>query len=289
VFLIISGALPAAAEPFEVPAITNPPNADHLVGKVIWLDLETTSLARAKKFYTGLFGWDFRDCHAADTDYAVAVSGGRSIAGALQRWIRNGEERRSVWLPFISVSDVDTAKRDALQHRAKIRSDPEDLPLRGRQALLTDLEGVHFAIVASSTGDPPDRLAMPGEWIWTSLYARDSGDEAVFYQQVFGFDLTGMPTHDGFERVRLSSGGHGRIGISALPTDSPALHPHWINFVRVASAADAMARARKLGGRVLVKAQRDSEGGTTAILADPTGASFGVMELPPVDATSGTP
>ncbi len=279
--------VPAAAEPFDLPAITHPANTDHLVGKVIWHDLETDDLARAKKFYAGMFGWDFRDYHATGTDYAVAMSGGRPVAGMLQRRIRKGEERRSAWLPFISVNDVDAAERLALQHHAQIVSEPESLPLRGRQALLTDPEGVRLAIVASSSGDPPDGSPLPGSWVWTSLMARDSADEGVFYQQVFGFDLTGMPTHDGFERVRLSSSGHGRIGIGELPADTPAAHPHWINYVCVGNAADAVARASSLGGHVLVKPQRDRQGGMEAILADPTGASFGVMELPPVAVTAG--
>jgi predicted enzyme related to lactoylglutathione lyase len=283
---IILGILPAAAAPFNLPAITHPASTDHLIGKVIWLDLETDDLARAKKFYAGLFGWDFRDYHAGGTDYAVAMSGGRPVAGVLQRRIRKGEERRSAWLPFISVGDVDAAERIALQHHAQVVSEPENLPLRGRQALLTDPEAMRFAILASSSGDTPDGLPMPGQWIWTSLFARDSADEAVFYQEVFGYNVMGMPTHAGFEQVRLSSSGRGRIGIGELPADTPAVHPHWINYVCVGNAADAIARARSLGGHVLVKADRDSQGGIEAILADPTGASLGVMELPPTDAAA---
>jgi predicted enzyme related to lactoylglutathione lyase len=278
--LIIFRIFPAAAAPFDLPAITQPATTDHLVGKVIWLDLETVDLARAKKFYAGMFGWDFRDYHAAGTDYAVAMSGGRAVAGVRQRRVHKGEERRSAWLPFISVGDVEAAVRIALQHRAQIVSEPETLPLRGRQALLIDPEGVLFAVLASSSGDPPDGSPMPGSWVWTSLFARDSADEGVFYQEVFGFDVTGMPTQAGFERVRLSSSGHGRIGIGELPTDTLAVHPHWINYVCVVNAADAITRASSLGGHVLVKAGRDSRGGIEAILADPTGASFGVMELP---------
>ncbi len=285
--LVSFSILPAAAEPFDLPAITQPATTVHLAGKVIWLDLETVDLARAKKFYAGMFGWDFRDYHADGSDYAVAMSGGRPVAGVLQRRIRKGEERRSAWLPFISVSDADAAARLALQHHAQMVSEPETLPLRGRQALLMDPEGVRFAIVASSSGDPPDGSPMRGSWVWTSLIARDSGDEGVFYQEVFGFDLTGLATHAGFERVRLSSNGYGRIGIGELPTGTPAARPHWINYICVGNIADAMARARSLGAHVLVKAEHDSQGGIEAILADPTGASFGVMELPPAAAAAG--
>ena len=269
----------AIARPFDVPSITSAATTDHRAGKVIWRDLETTHLASAKKFYAGLFGWRFRDYHSDQMDYAVAMLDDHAVAGIMQRRIHKDEERPSAWLPFISVPDVDAAVKTALQHHARIDSEPENLPLRGRQALLTDPEGVRFGMLASSSGDPPDTAAPPGGWLWTALVARDSGDESVFYQQVFGYVLLGMPTHAGFERIRLSSDGEARISVSEMPTDDASLHPYWIQFVRVANAADTVARALKLGGRVLLNVQRNDSGDQSAVLADPTGARFGITQL----------
>jgi len=270
----------AGAAPFEMPSINRPATPDHRVGKIIWLDLETTHLEAAKKFYSSLFGWDFRDYHADGTDYAVAMHDGRPIAGILQRRPRKGEERASAWLPFIAVPDVDGAVSIALQHHARIDALPENLPLRGRQALLTDPEGVRFGILASSSGDPPDINATPGTWLWTALVARDAGDEAVFYQEVFGYALLAMPTNAGFERIRLSSDGRARISVSTMPENAASLHPYWIQFVNVPNATDAAAQAVKLGGRILLDVQRNGHGDLSAVLADPTGARFGVTELP---------
>ncbi len=39
-----------------MPALANPPNTIHLVGKLVWLDLETTDLPGAKHFYGDLIG-----------------------------------------------------------------------------------------------------------------------------------------------------------------------------------------------------------------------------------------
>jgi predicted enzyme related to lactoylglutathione lyase len=272
--------LPASARPFEVPPINSPATAEHRVGKIIWLDLETTDLASAKKFYAGLFHWHFRDYHAEQVDYAVAMQGDHAVAGILQRRIRKGKERASAWLPFIAARDVDAAVTIALQHHAQIDSEPENLPLRGRQALLTDPEGVRFGILASSSGDPSDTAAAPGAWLWTALVARDSADEAVFYQQVFGYTLLGMSTNTGFERVRLSSDGQARISVSEMPSDASSQQPYWIQFVRVANATDAVTRALKLGGRVILNVQRNDRGDQSAVLADPTGARFGITEPP---------
>jgi len=243
---------PVAASPFEVPALTKPANSEHHAGKIIWWDLRTTDLTRAKEFYGGLFGWEFRDYHAAGTDYAVAMYGGRAIAGLVQRPISEGEQRRSAWLPFISVRDVDETVRNALLHHAQIRAAPANLPLRGRQALLTDPEGVRFVLEASSSGDPPDAVAAPGTWQWAALFERDPGDAAVFYQQVFGYDVLALPADGRFERVQLFSEGHTRVVVDALQAaDAPKIYPQWVSFVRVADAADGTAKSLKLGGLIL--------------------------------------
>lgn len=81
--------LQAGAESFEVPALSSPSNDTHLVGKVIWLDLETTDLPGAKRFYHALFGWDYRDYHADGVAYTVALANGNPVAGLVRRQIGN--------------------------------------------------------------------------------------------------------------------------------------------------------------------------------------------------------
>jgi predicted enzyme related to lactoylglutathione lyase len=294
-------ACAAEAAPFDLPAINDPASNQHHMGQVIWRDLRTTDLDGAKKFYAALFGWDFRDYQADGTEYAVAMSGGRPVAGLVGRPVIEGEQRRSAWLPFISAHDVDATVRNGLSHRAHILEDAQNRPLRGRQALLSDPDGTSFVIEASSSGDPPDAPPTPGNWCGTSLYARDPGDAAVFYQQLFGYALEGLPANGGFERERLSSGGRLRIRVHASSDAAPELAKRWINFVCVANLAEATARALKLGGRVLFKSQRDTPGVDTpgvatpgvatpggpspgvaaVIIADPTGAPFGMTQLPP--------
>jgi predicted enzyme related to lactoylglutathione lyase len=275
--------LQARAESFEVPALSSPANDTHLVGKLVWLDLETTDLPGAKRFYRALFGWDYRDYHADGVDYTVAVVNGNPVAGLVRRQIVNETERRSAWLPFFSVADVTATFQQALKAHAQVRSEPEQLPLRGRQARLTDPEGAVFALVTSSSGDPSDdpNPRAVGTWGSPSLLARDPAGEAVFYQELFSYAVLAEPTDRGFKRIRLSSGLHERANVRQLPRGVDALHPQWISFVRVFSNADTARRAVKLGGHILVAATHATHGATITILDDPTGAAFGVIELPP--------
>lgn len=279
--ILCSAAL--AALPVNLPPISDPPSTEHHPGKVIWADLVTPNLAAAETFYGGLFGWTFNDIHTADSDYAVALLGGRPIAGVLQKAISAGsDQRQPTWLTFIAVPDVDAARRVALSQGAKSVYEPRTYPKRGRQAVLSDPQGAVFAMLASSSGDPPDYLAMPGDWIWSSLFVRDPNQDAGFYKAVFGYDVFDLPSDDGAQHVILSSDDYARAGINTLPSGHRL--PHWLNFIRVGDAGESSAKAVALGGRVLVEPFVDRHGGKIAVIADPMGAPIGLMEWSETDS-----
>jgi predicted enzyme related to lactoylglutathione lyase len=268
----------SSAASFELPALNSPASAERHVGKVVWTDLVTPDLAAAERFYGGLFGWTFQSIHTGNSDYAVAMADGRPVGGLYEKSIPAGEHRQSAWLTFIAVRDVDGAKRAALAHGAKVVSDSKTYPSRGRQAVFTDPEGAVFAVLASSSGDAPDFLAAPGEWIWSSLLSRDPGAEAAFYQQVFSYDVFDLASDDGFVHVILSSDDFARASVNTFPAGTARRHAHWLNFIRVDNTIDAVAKVVSSGGRVLVEPHVDRHGGEVAVVADPAGAPFGLME-----------
>jgi len=273
----------AGAEPFELPALSSPANQTHLVGKLLWLDLETTDLPGAKRFYRALFGWEYRDYHADGVDYTVALANGNPVAGLVHRRVQNATERPSAWLPFFSVTDVRATFDQALKAHAQVRSEPEKLPLRGRQARLTDPEGAVFALLNSSSGDPSDDAGPKalGTWGSPSLLVHDPAAEAVFYQALFGYAVLGGPTDSGFERIRLSTGPQERADVRQLPRGADAMQPQWIGCVRVLSSADTARETVKLGGHILAVRTGATHGASITLLEDPSGAAFGVQELPP--------
>jgi predicted enzyme related to lactoylglutathione lyase len=277
-------AATALAAPFELPPLVSPPSAEHHVGKIIWVELATPDLAATERFYSGLFGWTYQEVHSGRTDYAVALLDGRPIGGLLQKAIPKEGRHQPAWLTFIAVADVDAARRTALEHGAKVVFEAKTYAQRGRQAVLTDPEGASFAVLASSSGDPADYLASPGEWIWSSLHVRDPGAEASFYQALLGYDVFDVPSEDGLKHAILSSDDYARASVNAFPDSGSQRRPHWINFVRVTDTARAAAKAVTLGGRVLVEPHVDRHGGNVAVIADPTGAPFGLMEWTDTDS-----
>jgi len=267
-----------AAPRFELPPLVQPATHEHHPGKVIWADLVTPDLAGAKRFYAGLFRWTFNDIRTGDLDYSVALLDGVPVAGLVQRTRRPEERPQPAWLTFISVQDVGEAMRVVLAHGGKVLAQPRSYPRRGRQAVFADPQGAVFAVLQSSTGDPQDVLAEPGDWIWSSLLTRDPDSDAAFYQAIFGYEVYELPHDDGLEHVLLSTDDYARASANALPVDASRLHPHWLNFVRVVNTRDAVAKVEVLGGRVLVAPHPDRHGGLVAVVADTAGAPFGLLE-----------
>jgi predicted enzyme related to lactoylglutathione lyase len=283
-FLGVVGAVPIMAAPLQLPAIVEPASKEHHVGKVIFVELVTPDLAAAKKFYAGLFGWTFRDIQVGGTSYAEAFLDGRQVAGLIHKDVPAGEHRQPVWLSFFAVGDVDLAKNVALQNGAKVLFEPHNIPDRGKEAVFADPQGAVFVVLASSSGDPSDVLATPGEWIWSSLITSDPDSGAAFYQKLFNYEVFEMPASPGGQHLLLASDDYARASVNTLPANRPKAHPHWLNYVRVEDAVMMTEKVVALGGRVLVEPRVDRHGGKVAVVADPLGAPFGLLEWPDTES-----
>jgi predicted enzyme related to lactoylglutathione lyase len=276
------GLLVAAAAP--LPPLVEPASQEHHVGKVIFAELVTPDLAAAKEFYGGLFGWTFRDIQSGKAEYAAASLDGHPVAGLIHKEFSTGKRGQPAWLSFIAVRDVDATKNMAVQHGARVLLAPLTLPGRGRQAVLADPQGAVFAVLASSSGDPPDVLAVPGEWIWSSLITRDPDAGAAFYQTLFDYEVFALPADEGAQHLLLATDNYARASANSWPANQPSIHPHWLNYVRVEDADKTAAKAVALGGRILVEPRLDRHGGKVAVIADPTGAAFGLLEWPDTES-----
>jgi predicted enzyme related to lactoylglutathione lyase len=262
-----------------LPAITRRPNTQHHVGKVIWVDLTTPDIGAAERFYGGLFGWTFYS-DPSDPGYVTAYLRDHLIGGIVKPSSALTSTHRSAWLTYLSVRDVDASSAIAQAHGARVLAMPHSYPNRGRQAVFMDPEGLVFAILASSTGDPPDNLVEPDRWIWSTALTRDVRIASAFYKATIGYRIEDLHDEQGLQQVELESDGYARATLNEIPSNGTAVHPRWINFVRVEDAADTVTKAVSLGGRILVSPHVDRHGGRLAVLADPAGAWFGVMEWP---------
>jgi len=263
-----------AAEPLALPPLTTVSGSPRLPGKFIWADLVTDDVASARKFYGPLFGWTFRDVG----NYTIAANDERPLAGMFQRPRPNNPDARPRWFGYISVANVAGVQQTVTNAGGKVMAAPRRMPDRGEQAVFADPEGAMFGVVKSSSGDPEDFLPDPGDWIWIQLFSRDAGKAADFYKAVGGYDVLENTASNRLSDYILASEGYARATIRTIPKEREQLKPNWLPFVRVKSVAETAARAKQLGGQVLLEPNADLFDGKVAVIADPAGAAIGVLE-----------
>jgi len=269
--LAIPVTAPAGAPP--LPPLTTVPDNPRLPGKFVWADLVTDNLPAARKFYEQLFGWTFREIG----DYSIALNDERPLAGIFQRPRPADRAAEPRWFGYISVPSVERARRATIKAGGRELASPRKLPDRGEQAVLTDPEGAVFGVIRSSSGDPEDFLAAPGDWVWIELLSRDARRAGDFYRAVAGYEIvenTGAREKD----FVFVSQGYARATARTI-TEAKVL-PTWLPFVRVGNVGESLSKVRQLGGRVLLKPRSDLLDGKLAVIADPTGAAIGILEWP---------
>jgi uncharacterized protein len=107
---------------------------------------------------------------------------------------------------------------------------------------------------------------------WVDTLQPDPKAAMAFYGGVFSWEFAGPGTGDYYE-ARLR--GRNVAGVGSSAEGSPA---SWTTYVTVDGADEAAAKAIDLGGAVLTEPFDVPPAGRLAVLADPTGATFGVWQ-----------
>ena len=272
--VLLSAANGGAAEKLVLPPLTTVSGSPHLPGKFVWADLVTDDVPAARNFYSQLFGWAFFDMGG----YVIAANDGRPLCGMFQKPKPTDPNAKPRWFGYISVGNVERAQKTVTKAGGKVLAAPQKMPKRGEQAVFADAEGAIFGVVKSSAGDPEDFLPDPGDWIWIQLLSRDAKKASEFYKVVGGYDIVENTSTNRLSDFILTSKGYARATVRNIPGKDQSVRPSWLPFVRVKSISESVAKAKLLGGKVLIEPKADVFDGKAAVVADPTGAAVGLLE-----------
>lgn len=129
---------------------------------------------------------------------------------------------------------------------------------------------------------PPITAYTSGTFCWIDLAAHDPGVAERFYTSLFGWTARHDRFGPGDDEVYVMLQKDGRDAAALYAMDpaqkSQGIPSSWLSYVAVESAADAAARARRLGASVLADAFDVMDYGRMALLSDPTGAVLAVWE-----------
>jgi predicted enzyme related to lactoylglutathione lyase len=272
---LLCGSLPGfAGDPPPLPPLTTAKGNPRLPGKFVWADLVTDDALAAQKFYSALFGWTFYDYGG----YFIGMHEDRPLCGMFQRPRPKDRVAEPRWFGYISVSNVERARREVTKAGGRVLAAPKKMAKRGEQAVFADPEGALFGVVKSSSGDPEDFLADPGEWIWIQMLSRDALKAAEFYRSVAGYEIVENTASGRVSDYILTSEGYARATVRMIRSTNTQVVPTWLLFVRVKNVGDSLTKVKDLGGKVLLEPKPELFNGKVAVIADPTGAALGIME-----------
>jgi predicted enzyme related to lactoylglutathione lyase len=253
--------------------------------KFVWHDLMTTDVEKAKAFYGELFGWKFYRGEGGDPYEHIVGPGGAEIGGIMKQDPAHGAPPH--WIGYVSCENVDATVKTAQANGGKTFVQPMDIPRVGRFAVVADPQGAVFSpfIYTGKEGMAAETNARPAPYTfcWDELVTTDPDAAAKFYATVFGWgvestDMPGFGKYTLLKRTGVKdemNADKSAGGVIKAPPMVP--HPFWMTYVAVPNADDAVAKAQKLGGKVLAPAMDIPNVGRFASFMDPMNAAFAVL------------
>jgi hypothetical protein len=225
----------------------------------------------ARSFYAELLGWSFTDSDQEYGGYLNALADGLPVAGLGP--LMTPEDKPS-WTTYFATDDAAATAGSIRGNGGTVVVEPMEVGPLGTMVMAVDPQGYAFGAWQSGEHTGVRRYNEPGALVWNEAAVDDPAAAQRFYTAVFGFHwqpIEGMEPYATF-----STGGEPLGGLTGA---SPGLPRGWSTCFAVASTDTAVATAESGGGKVLLPAE-DTPFGRFAVLEDPWGASFSVMELP---------
>lgn len=250
---------------------------EHAPGSFCWIELMTTDGPGAKKFYGELFGWEAQDSPIGpDQVYTIFQLNGKAVAASYQK----GEDMKQVptnWASYIAVTSADETAAKAKSLGGTVVQGPFDAMEHGRMAVIADPTGAHFCIWQPKQHKGVGVKGETNSLCWNELLTGDTEKAKDFYTKLFGWK---SKTDSGATPYTEWINGEEHIGgmMQIQPQMGP-MPPNWGIYIAVDDCDAKVEKAKSLGGRVYVSPTDIPNVGRFAVLSDPQGAVFNIIQL----------
>ena len=267
---------------------------DYPPGVPCFVDTLCSDVDGAKRFYAGVFGWNFSGPGAMPDDppgqYFVAQVDGHDVAaiGTIPAGNGNGDGPPPAWNTYVAVRNADETAAEAEAAGGRVLIGPFDAPPAGRMAVLADPDGATFCIWEAGMRAGAQLINAPSAWAMSLLSAPDPAAASDFYGRLFGWSAEPFAAAPDGQLWLLRLDGYlggepeqpvPRDVVAVLAAASAGGPPAgWGVDFWTSNADTAAAAASELGGRVIAPPTDDGMFRRT-VLADPHGAVFSASQL----------
>jgi predicted enzyme related to lactoylglutathione lyase len=217
-----------------------------------------------------------------DEAYTIFKIGDRDAAAA---YTMRAEQRATgmppVWMPYVFVADVDNATARAKQLGGAVVAGPLDVMDSGRMSVITDPTGAFISLWQAKAHTGTGVVDEHGAAVWLDLSTSDPIAASRFYQDLFGWKFVEGKSMRPAKPGRYYHIVHGDRFIGGIPPAEqrdPNMPASWLTYFDVADADAAIRKVTTNGGRVLMPAMTMEGVRKFAVLADPQGAAFAIVQ-----------
>ncbi|PPK64682.1 VOC family protein [Actinokineospora auranticolor] len=239
-------------------------------GTPCWVDLGT-DVAKAKVFYSALFGWQIEEGDPQFGGYANCFVDGRPVAGLGP--LQEGQE--TGWVTYLSTTDLDATLEKVTAAGGKVFVPPMEIGEMGAMAIAADSTCATFGLWRSGIHTGMRLANEVGAVTWNEHLSTDYDKAKQFYADVLGYSYQEVGD-DGFNYATIvTTNPEWPVGGIGGNTDKSG----WTTYFQVSDADAAVAKVQELGGK-LVSGPTDSPHGRNAVVTDDQGAEFVVIAVP---------
>ena len=251
-------------------------NSNYAPGTPMWVDHTSPDVQAAARFYGELFGWKSQDLGEEAGHYTMFTSNGKVVAATTPPMSPGNPP---AWSTYISTANVEETARRVDGAGGKTLVAPMQVMDQGSMGVFMDPTGAVFAAWQPAAMKGADLVNQPVSFCWNELATRDLEAAKSFYTRVFDWGAKSNKMPDGGEYVEFQVGGRSIAGGTAMGSMyPPQVPPHWLVYFAVANTDDTLKKAQSLGARVMSPAM-DIPQGRFAVLSDPQGAAFAVIQI----------
>jgi predicted enzyme related to lactoylglutathione lyase len=240
-------------------------------GTPCWVDYGAADLDATKRFYGGLLGWEYTGGEPEFGGYVTATRNSEQAAGLGPQQDPDDPPR---WTTYFATADAAATAARIRAAGGTVLVEPMEVGPMGTMVIALDPGGNPFGLWQAGMHTGFRIFNEPGSVVWNEAAVGDPAAARAFYTAVFGFRFDEVP---GVEAYTTFATGERPLG--GLGGHQPGSPKGWTTCFSVASADDAIAAVESAGGKVTMPAT-DAEFGRFAVLEDPWGAAFTVMQEP---------
>jgi uncharacterized protein len=253
----------------------------HEHGTFSWIELGTTDADAAKRFYGGLFGWQFDDMPAGpDMIYSMAKLNGQHV-GAVYKM---GAEMKGVpshWASYVTVNNLEETTNKAKANGGKIHKEPFDVMDVGRMSVVEDPSGATIMLWEAKKHIGAGVKNEDGSLCWNELYTNNVDQAGKFYVNTFGWktesmDMGPMGTYTLFKDPKDDKKNIG--GMMNMPPNMKGVPSNWLPYLQVSDCDASTKKVSTLGGKVMMEPMDIPNIGRFSIVQDPQGAVFALYK-----------